>query len=916
MVERSQQLASTGEHIKADASFGQFLAQLAQHIQQLSNQPAAQPEQVRRVITDSLQEIQSALDGIVASTGYGQVGRNEFDRLATLQAALPSASQPPAPSAETLAIMGQIDPDLFPIFEEEAIELLPRLIGGLRRWASEPQSFEARSEVLRVLHTLKGSSRLAGARQIGEMAHRFESDIEALEAKADNAQHIPPLFARYDELQSAFDALRSAATEVESSLASAEGPATQFDLAEAAAQAEATGSEQATPHTPASAAPTPASATPGPSSSGASLPHTPQIGASFGTDLPGPTPLVVQQSSRRIQTVRVRSTHINRLINQAGEIQISRSRAESRLRQLNTALDGMTVDLDRLRHQLRELEVQTESQMQSRMTLGKDSADFDPLELDRFTRVQELTRMMAETVNDVATVQRTLQAAMIGTEDDLVAQERKGRELQRDLLHTRMVEFDSVAERLHAVVRQAATDTGKMADLVIENGNIEMDRVLLDRLMGGFEHLLRNCVGHGIEPPAEREQAGKPATGIITLTVEQEGNDVAISFSDDGAGLNLEAIRNKGIERGLITADQEVTTKDLSNLIFMPGFTTAQELTGVSGRGIGMDVVRVDVSSLGGRIETTTEKGKGTTFRMVMPLTTAVTQVMLVRAGTLIVGLPANLIDGIERVSHDVLLGAYDSGVVEMEGKRIPFYWAGAMLQHSQRSQELAARTYPVVLVRSAAQIVAVHVDEVLGNQEVVVKNLGPQLSTLPGLTGMSVLASGAVLLVYNFIALASVYGASAQALQRQRDPADIPADIKLSGVTRDSDIPLVMVVDDSITVRRVTERMLKREGYRVVLAANGAVALEMLQQAQELPVVILSDIEMPQMDGFELLTHVRADARLASLPVVMITSRMAQKHRDHAMQLGANHYLGKPYSDAELLALVRQYANAVQAEA
>ncbi|MDO4724264.1 MAG: response regulator [Comamonadaceae bacterium] len=953
VVGKGNRLAATGSLFKTDASFGQLLQQIATHLAQLSVHGAPNPEWVRSVLSNSLQAVQVALDEIAAGVGNGTIAPQEFERLDELErsgdstrtvlASAPApelVATPPEPQPVEAPATDRVDPDLFPIFEEEAIELLPRLIGALRRWSGEPQSFEARSEALRVLHTLKGSSRLAGARQIGEMAHRFESEIEVLEARAESAEAIVALLARYDELQAAFDLLRQAAsgqlhgvaapvpaqpaqptagkvedvTGPEHRIADPQSPAIpSWQASEHGALAAPPASQPHGKAAPAKGQPAVAGE---PAAAGRlAAPYALTLGASFGDRLPGPTPLAIQPNTKRHQLVRVRSTHIDRLINQAGEIQISRSRAESRLRQLNAALEGMTVDLDRLRQQLRELEGQTESQMQSRLALGKESANFDPLELDRFTRVQELTRMMAETVNDVATVQRTLQAAMVGTEDDLVAQERKGRELQRDLLHTRMVEFDSVAERLHAVVRQASADTGKQAELVIENGSIEMDRVLLERMMGSFEHILRNCVDHGIEAPAEREQRGKARMGRVTLTVSHEGNDVAITFKDDGAGLDLKAIQRKAIERGLLGKGQIISDKEIAGLIFMPGLTTAQELTGISGRGIGMDVVRVDVSALGGRIETSTEQGQGTTFRLIMPLTTAVTQVMLVRAGTMTVGMPANLVDGIERVRHDELMRGYQRGKIEIDGKRVQFYWSGAMLHYSPRSKELDNKVYPVVLVRSAAQVVAVHVDEVLGNQEVVVKNLGPQLSALPGLAGMSVLASGAVLLIYNFIALASVYGAAAQALQRENAQA---AEQQLAGAgllhseqDGEAQTPLVLVVDDSITVRRVTQRLLKREGYRVALAANGAQALEMLQG--ERPVVVLSDIEMPQMDGFELLGHIRADARIADLPVIIITSRTAQKHREHATELGANHYLGKPYSDAELLALVGQYADAMQ---
>jgi chemosensory pili system protein ChpA (sensor histidine kinase/response regulator) len=537
----------------------------------------------------------------------------------------------------------------------------------------------------------------------------------------------------------------------------------------------------------------------------------------------------------------------------------------------------------------------------------EDAQPFDPLEFDRFTRVQELTRMMAESVNDVATVQRNLQRALEGAEDDLNAQARQARELQRDLLRTRMVEFDGIADRLYGVVRQAAKEAGKQVRLDIVGGTIEMDRGVLDRMTPAFEHMLRNAVGHGIEEPAARAAAGKPATGAIRITVNQESNDVSVTFSDDGSGLQLDKIYAKAVDRQLIAPDAEFNTEVAAQLLFAPGFSTASEVTELSGRGIGMDVVLTELNALGGVIHTQSAAGEGTTFRMVLPLTTAVTQVVMLRMGELTFGVPSNLVETVLRAPQNDLQAAYQHGAFAWAGHDVPFYWGGALLQTSGRSAEVQGRTLPVAILRSAGQRLALHVDEVLGNREVVVKNLGPQLARLPGLAGMSVLASGAVVLIYNPVALATVYGAQARALMAQASPDySVVSTVPAAPALTSSQAPLVLVVDDSITVRRVTQRLLKREGYRVTLANDGLHALEML--AQEKPMVVLSDIEMPRMDGFDLVRNIRNDVRLRDLPVIMITSRIAQKHRDHAMELGVDHYLGKPYSEEELLALVRSY--------
>ncbi len=526
--------------------------------------------------------------------------------------------------------------------------------------------------------------------------------------------------------------------------------------------------------------------------------------------------------------------------------------------------------------------------------------------------------MMAESVNDVHTVQRTLLRSLETAEDQIAAQARLTRDLQDDLLRTRMVEFDGLSDRLYRVVRQAAKETGKQVRLDIVGGSTEVDRGVLERMTGSFEHLLRNCVTHGIETPEQRLAAGKDAAGTIVVALRQEGNEVSVEFRDDGAGLNLDRIREKGLKMGFLQPDATPSEAELAQLIFTPGFSTADTVTELAGRGIGMDVVRSDVNAMGGRIETGTSVGKGTSFTLVLPLTTAVTKVVMLRCGQVNIAVPTHLIEMVRRAKPLEVETAYRQGHYGFADLQLPFYWLGALLQHSPRGLE-GQRSIPVVIVRSAQQRVALHVDEVLGNQEVVVKNLGPQLARMPGLAGMTLLASGAVSLIYNPVALATVYGD--RAVQAMRDSLitvgaeaswlapDASAGAKPGAVVdpEEQARPLVLVVDDSLTVRRVTQRLLSREGYRVKLAKDGMEALEAL--AQERPVVVLSDIEMPRMDGFDLVRNMRADEKLTGLPVIMITSRIAQKHRDSAQDLGVDHYLGKPYGEEELLSLVARYA-------
>ena len=816
---------------------------------------------------------------------------------------------------EDIDVSDAIDGELFPIFEEEAEELLGQLASRLQEWVRHPEDLQAPAGAMRTLHTLKGGARLAGAMRLGELVHRLESRIENLIALATDAltpaHEIEPLLGRCDALREAFEAVQKAA---------AAGPQAAPDAVSEASAAMSVPVEESVsataPPPPTAVTPALLEAPPVPTVRAGDVPRlVPALPADTDTDAIDWTRFDVVEApelpraavaSNASSAVRVRASLLDRLVNQAGEVSITRSRIASDVDQLKESLSDLTENLERLRGQLRDIELQAETQISSRMEAAKvAAAAFDPLEFDRFTRFQELTRMMAESVNDVATVQRTLQQTLQSAEDDLAAQARLTRELQDDLLRTRMVEFEGLSDRLYRVVRQAAKETGKQVRLDIVGGSIEIDRGVLDRMTSAFEHLLRNSVTHGIELPALRTAGGKDATGAIVVSVTQEGNEVGVEVRDDGAGLDLSRIRNKALANGLIAADAPISDDQLANLIFTPGFSTADKVTELSGRGVGMDVVRSEVQAIGGRIETSTSLGQGTGFKLVLPLTTAVTQVVVVRCGELIVGVPSTLVAAVRRMPAVEVRQAYQSGTCVVDGEALPFYWLGALLQTSASSAAPQQRSSQLLVVRSASQRIVVHVDDVVGNQEVVVKNLGPQLSRMPGLAGMTLQASGKVALIYNPVALATLYGAAARmatlaALQTLASGVAEVVDDRSPAVPL---APLVLVVDDSLTVRRVTERMLLREGYRVVLAKDGLDALERL--ANEKPAIVLSDIEMPRMDGFDLVRNLRADARLHDLPVIMITSRIAQKHRDYAVELGVEHYLGKPYAEEELLALI-----------
>lgn len=861
----------------------------------------------------------------------------------------------------------QIEPELMPIFEEEAEDLLGELHGALREWAAQPADTSRAAACMRVLHTFKGGARLSGAMRLGEEAHRLESQIEHLLADGE------PRFEQLLALQDAGDSLEHTFKTLQRTWRNPT-PVVPAPMAPAAPIAELPASVQAveTVESPAEGS----DAIPAPAGDVMAEPEIPVaeiaelvepavpveepvaepvieepiaelavepvaaiaepvVEAPTVEEAPVPAPVVaapvadieidwahfseVADLGQPLESapvapaaqVRVRGALLERMAALSGEVSIRRARLESELGQMRTSLSDLDDNLERLRTQLRELELQAEARIAARQEAAQATGkDFDPLEFDRYTRFQELTRMLAESVNDVATVQRGLQRNVAAGEDELAGQSRLTRELQDDLLRTRMVEFDSsLGERLHRVVRQASRESGKQAQLEIRGGGVELDRAVLERLTGAFEHLLRNSVVHGIETPDVRQQAGKAPVGRIVLNLHQEGNEIQVRFSDDGAGLNLARIRARGESQGLIQPGQDVSDSQLMDLIYEPGFSTADALTEMAGRGVGMDVVRSEVNTLGGYVLTQSTAGQGASFELRVPLTTALTQVVVLRYGDRKVAVPAALMLSVQRLPVETVEQAYVDGSLMAAGERMPFYWLGGLMRHSDRGFA-HGKTLPVALVHSAQQRLALHCDEVLGNQEVVIKNLGPQLMQVPGLAGISLLASGDVALIYNPVALANRYGHAAQ--QRVHD-AEAAARQVVVEEAKVQLAPLVMVVDDSLTVRRVTQRLLEREGYRVLLAKDGLDAMERLG-GDELPTVVLSDIEMPRMDGFDLVRNLRADARLAGLPVIMITSRIAQKHREYAQRLGVNDYLGKPYDEEHLLGLIARYTSHLSA--
>jgi chemosensory pili system protein ChpA (sensor histidine kinase/response regulator) len=790
------------------------------------------------------------------------------------------------------------DADLLPVFMEEAEDYLPKIATSLRMWLEAPENTDSPRTLMRLMHTVKGSARMAGAMELGQRVHEMETRIEhATDATnshssgAAKVSLIEALLVANDHVIALFEKIKDPAV-LASSLIDV-GPAVnagEIDADEIALFAD---------DAPSGLAPTVATAAVSAFSANA-LSHAPMPQSVAPVSAAPATNNLVQanQQAANSQLVRVRADLLDRMVSDAGEASIARSRVENELTTMRLSLSDLSENVTRLRTQLREIEVQAESQIQARIALNKEAhTDFDPLEFDRFTRFQEVSRMLAESVNDVATVQQNSMRGLDEANRDLQRQSQVMRELQQNLMRIRLVQVGSISERLYRVVRQAAKETGKKVNLDIRGTSTEIDRSVLERMASAFEHLLRNAVAHGIESPEKRLASNKTETGEIVFEIKQSGNEIVVVLSDNGGGLDYPRIRERAFARGLIVVGSNPSERELAQMIFMPGFSTATNVTEIAGRGVGMDVVRSEVAALGGRLDTESTTGLGTRFTITLPLSLAVTQVVVIESGTHRFAIASAAVEQILQLKPQALVSAYADQGVEWLGERVSIAHLASILDLSDKSP-VAQHYSPVLICKIGERRIALHVDSVSKNQEVVLKNMGPQLARVNGVVGATVMGNGDIVLIINPMQFADQMSLSYRTSDEQR---------MAQTLLRDStETYKVMVVDDSVTVRKVSQRFLQREGYEVVLAKDGVDALRQLQD--HMPDAMLVDIEMPRMDGYDLTRAIRADQRLKHIPIIMITSRTADKHRNYALSLGVNAYMGKPYSESDLAETIKSY--------
>ncbi|UUN88446.1 Hpt domain-containing protein [Pseudomonas extremorientalis] len=757
----------------------------------------------------------------------------------------------PAASAAAPAASGA-DPELLDIFLEEAADILDSSSAALSRWQAEPGNRQEVETLLRDLHTLKGGARMVEITPIGDLAHELEFLYEGLSAGL--LAPSPELFAL---LQGCHDRLAQMIDAVADGLP----VGSVAKLIERIKSLVHPNQEPVTP---------------------VALPA-------------GKAEAVVDPAA---DMVKISAELLDDLVNLAGETSIFRGRIEQQVNDARIVLTEVETTLSRMRDQLRRLDTETQGRILSRQQAEAERLgyeEFDPLEMDRHSQLQQLSRALSESASDLLDLKDTLERRNEDAHGLLQQQARINTELQEGLMRTRMVPFERMLPRLKRIVRQVAGELGKDVEFIVGNAEGEMDRNVLERMAAPLEHMLRNAVDHGLESRDARLLAGKPEKGRITLDLTHEGGDIVFDMRDDGAGVPLEAVRRKAIKRGLLGAHQEMSDRDVLQFILQPGFSTAEKITQISGRGVGMDVVHEEVRQLGGSMVIDSTPGEGVHFRIRLPFTVSVNRALMVQCADDQYAIPLNTIEGLVRVLPHELAGHYqqDPPYYEYAGQRYELFYLGDLLHTVSRPKLLGQyQPVPVLLVQCNERHVAIHVDAMAGTREIVVKGLGPQFAGVQGLSGATILGDGRVVLIIDLLAHIR---ARQPALPAQ--PVDAP--LILNDPLKKRPL-LVLVVDDSVTVRKVTSRLLERNGMNVLTAKDGIDALAVLEE--HTPDLMLLDIEMPRMDGFEVATQVRNDPRLMRLPIIMITSRTGQKHRDRAMAIGVNDYLGKPYQESVLL--------------
>lgn len=785
----------------------------------------------------------------------------------------PSGPAPLADEDISLEVPDDVDPALFDAFLNDAPGQLETLGNAVRALAEGRVELAALQEARRAAHTFKGSGNIVGIRGIGRLAHRIEDVLDHAVARRGE---IPLALSR--DLEQAVACLDQMVYALRGEEAAPE---------DAMAWLERLGDwvraiEQGTVDTltlqtlPAALGP-------------------PEVPAGAVAELePRPaSDRATAPSNAAMPSLRIGVDRLDRLVRRANQGLVHHGRLEEHTRRIEERLGQLESSNRQLRDRLRDLEIAIDRQgVTLQAHVQTQGSGFDPLEMDRYSELQALSRFASETAADEV---EHAKAARAEAQLAVQALRKQGQELveqHRELLGARLVSVRQVVARLRRNVIQTAAATAKEVRLDIEGEHVQIDTDVLDRLTEPLLHLLRNAVDHGIEPPDEREAFGKPRTGRVQLRFTRESQVIRVECRDDGRGLDLSAIHERAIELGLLERGTEVAAAELARLILLPGFSTKNEITEISGRGVGLDVVADRLRGMKGRVDISTEALAGTTFTLQVPATTGLQHALLVQVDEQVYALPSDAV---------VLALAAGQGTLAVTPGGTVFRYAGRELRYQKLaawlglpSSDAGSGARPVVIARGAHGEVALEVDRIVDSRDLILQDIGRLLRRVRGVAGGAFRPDGRLLLLLDVEALEQ---ASTSPVRREAS-AQLRRRMKLERKH-------VLVVDDAISVRQTLSQLLQDAGYEVSTARDGFDALDALIRRKA--DVVLTDLEMPNLNGLELTRRLRESRLWKDMPVVMITSRATHKHLRSAEEAGVDVFLTKPYADDELLAEVRR---------
>lgn len=794
-----------------------------------------------------------------------------------------------------------LDEDIIEIFLEEARELLEELDESIDGWGNGIIDRDRNELMQRTLHTFKGGARLAGLTGLGDLSHNYET---FLISQTDSEQSDVTL----REVNQFQDKMIRQVDRVEQLFNSPDGTVGKLavDQPEELNTSGNRESASASDHTnllwSIGLNEVSKSSTNVVAFAGRDSPLTilGDVASAKVSQTNTDTSAALARRNQPQEMVKVSADLMEELVNLAGETSISRGRMEEQISEFGYSLDDMGSTLQRLQDQIRRLDIETEAQAIFRQEQMTESEDFDPLEMDRYSQLQQLSRSLIESASDLMDLKGTLSDQARNAESVLLQQSRINTDLQEGLMRSRMVPFSRIVPRLRRIIRQISTELNKNVELKLGNIEGELDRGMMERMVAPLEHMLRNAIDHGIETQAVRDSAGKASTGRIVISLDRDGSDVLVLVADDGGGIDINQVRQKAINSNLIHGNADLSDQEILQFILHAGFSTAETITQISGRGVGMDVVNSEIRLMGGSIAINSQLGEGTVFTIRVPFTVSVNRALMINMGEDRYAIPLNTIEGIVRVSPFELEHYYanPNELFQYANQEYQLRHLSTLLDGSVSAPRMEGHTLPlpVILVRSTDHSVAFQVDSLRGSREIVVKSLGPQFKSVLGVSGATIMGDGRVVVILDPNAL--IRSSLSQNVTDQTDTQLVA----LEKIAEKN--PLVMVVDDSVTVRKVTSRLLEREGYDVITAKDGVDAIILLQDQQ--PDIMLLDIEMPRMDGFDVAKRVRSSQHHQALPIIMITSRTGEKHRLRGLEAGANLYIGKPYQEEALLESIR----------